>query len=580
MIVFNLQKCKDDNLELTLSGPKNDICLYRELDPKSKLYVTLPYTPHRNQVISAKRKADFSLRAYCSVMFYTPPPDLDIYVGGLQAPPERVRLLDTIDKILTNSQECGIVPMSKSITCSPNASSSSSSASSASSVTVETGKATFGVLNLARKYKLAGYLFYWKTPGSESPSILIEPFSFPFSSPPKVWGVFCTVFPSEKDLMQDQYLGYIGVAELSIRPENNKQSFDVTGTSFSLASHLISDSLLLISSLPSDLFSPPPHTFPLFTSLGEFYQKTMDALRNFYESSWAVLSPKVSLPSSSLSLTERANRRLKRSRKEGEDGKRDLNNWVKCTMCNKWRKTYEQDFSEVEFVCSILEGVHCDDPADDEVSQDEEEEIVRMSVGGVEIQNAENYEIAELDQWAIKQKGKALRRVQGGVIQAGMIENIGDVIFRILPDMEKVYHDFRQLISLSHPNLVSPIGFSESLKAIVFPAQCGVPLSFLISEKGRNSDVSFFPFGSSLEVIQDAWVSLDYLHIRRTSHNYIRSECIFVEFGENFEVTRTKLGDLYFCRHVSFADLEDKSEKVKDVDSWRYTPTEKMRSSG
>ncbi len=182
VIIFNLQKCKDSNYELTLSGPKNDICLYREKDPKSRLRITLPYTPHRNQSISSERKADYSLRAYCSVMFYTPPPNLEIYVGGLDSTPEKVRLIDTIDTILTDSQEYGVSPLSKTITCAPQALNASKPSLSAA----ETGRATFGLLNWARKYKLAGYLLYWKTPGSTSPSILIEPFLYPFSSPPKV----------------------------------------------------------------------------------------------------------------------------------------------------------------------------------------------------------------------------------------------------------------------------------------------------------------------------------------------------------------------------------------------------------
>jgi serine/threonine protein kinase len=309
---------------------------------------------------------------------------------------------------------------------------------------------------------------------------------------------------------------------------------------------------------------------------GEFYQKTMDALRNFYEASWALLSPKISFPSfSSISLKERAEKKRKGVTSSGEQ----ITNWVECTLCNKWRKTYDQDFSEVEFVCSLLEGVHCSDPADNEV-EEEEEATVRMAVGGVEIENLRNYQIAELDQWKLDKKGTMIKSLQGGLIRCGTMEDIGEVTYRVFPDIDKLYHDLRFLVSLAHPNLVAPLGYSPSFKAIVFSANRRIPLSFFLTEQGSSKDFSFFNFGTALDILKDAWVAIEYLHSRKTSHNYIRPESIFLEVGENFEVLSTLLGDLYFCRHVSFTEVVGNVERAKDADSWRYSCLEKLKPSG
>jgi serine/threonine protein kinase len=316
--------------------------------------------------------------------------------------------------------------------------------------------------------------------------------------------------------LQEKEIGFICVALLNIRPENNKQSFDVTG---------------------------------------ERYQHTIRALRNAYETHFEKMSASIahSLPHPKVEDTI-------------QHQNSDSIFWAQCSRCEKWRITGNADYADSEFICHIS-GRKCEDPEDEDRPGDY---LVNVCVGGVMV---DSHEVIELDKWKLQSQFESPKK--NGKIEFVMNSYGKSSMYRFYSEIEEMYFDFKFLITLSHPFLVPFLGFCPASYAIVSCAEIGIPLSVLIEEKRKKCPS--FNFANIIEILFCAWTALAYLHQRSIAHNLVRPECIYIQ-NETRGFCTAKLGDLYSCdRFSSLSAVRKEHCIVHSNNLWRYSSLNLLR---
>ena len=209
---------------------------------------------------------------------------------------------------------------------------------------------------------------------------------------------------------------------------------------------------------------------------------------------------------------------------------------------------------------------------------DDDEFVLNEKVGGVTV---ENHLTANLEEWKVKcsYSGPKL----DGIVSLGDDTGVGVVVCRFYSNLHRLISDLKFLVTLSHPSIVSTIGYCPQSCSIVFDAAVGTPLNALLSPA---HDFCFLNFANILDILRCAWAGLCYLHERKVTHNLIRSDCIYVTKSAVNGVTRVtaKLGDFYCCvfnpSHESVEDTLFSVYGSNYENLFRYSTFERIQPSG
>ena len=485
--IFNLREVAAGVSELRVNAAQDDITLYHKGEMGQLSFSSPCYVPPRFQHSAALLDLNWSLRAYLEVMFMRPP-STTMHVQGKQVMQQPVR--STILK--------GALQQSKARPIFARTPTSSDS---------HTYTYTIGLSETAREHKFAGFFLYWN-------NCLIQPFYYPIPN----------ALPQPSDF------GKIGVAQLPIKPVNNKQSFDPTS--------------------------------PGYTAVMASLRLAYDSIPDWDTSQSSSTKPPVA------------------SRADSHGNSESACYWAYCDRCHCWRRTQWQ-WTLDNFQCYMIDR-DCSDPED---AVEGGERTIQERWGQVECHAIRDNLAPNALSLSLQTQNALHSLVQpqssfddlGPLAEQQETIRLGHwngtlVILKGCENSHQVEREVAKLLCLRHPNIIQIYFYCLNPPLIGMERHGQTLNSFFDCYDGYET----LSLSSIMDIAEQICRGVVYLHEQAVIHNDLHPANVLAVFDNTESSIRVKLIDF----GLSFTLGRDNSTQSVLVGAeMRYASPEKLTAA-